>query len=465
MRLLHAAVLATRRVPVVGAAWRAAYAGASAACARGLAALPGASAVVLHRGAARAPEPGVSDLDFILVREPLPAAAEAAWLRGLGAALRRLRRAFPMLGDVWVAEPAELERYLRVGGLRAWEDRPGWRALAGELPAPPPYEGSALKRRLDAWVWAFVAHMELTRRLLRPGRDLPEKRDADARKMHADAVRLSAYAGSPGDAPPAPRPPPDPRPLRALWLESAGALDAAAKTLAAEASDGASSAPAWPAPRGAAAAAAERGLRSLGARALVLDAPYHTWAVFDDGTAPQRLCDAARTLAAEPLLPGVPLALTASSWSLLLQSSYLGAPLGGLDGPAVSAKDGLFAGWGPTSLGEPRGGLTRLPADLRRAAADEAAAWMAVWWRGLWTEESFPNRFVLYHLHVRTAQLALARSGRPVPSAWDALLSGPALRFAREEPAVCVDGVPRAALAPEHTAAVAAALARLGEPA
>jgi hypothetical protein len=449
----------------VGAAWRAAYAGASAACARGLAALPGVSAVVLHRGAARSPEPGVSDLDFILVRGPLSPHAEAAWLEGLAAARRRLRGAFPMLGDLWVAEPAELERYLRVGGLRAWEDRPGWRILAGELPAPPPYEGGALRRRLDAWVWAFVAHMELTRRLLRPGRDLPEKREADARKMHADAVRRSAFAGSPGSGSPAVRPAADRRPLRALWPESAGALSAASEALAADAAEGTSAAAPWPAPAHGPAAAAERGLRSLGARALVLDAPYHTWAVFDDGASPERLCEAARALAAEPLLPGVPLALTASSWALLLQSSYLGAPLGGLDGPAVPAGDGLFAGWGPTSLGDPRGGLARLPAALRRAAAAEAAAWMAVWWRGLWTEESFPNRFVLYHLHVRAAQLSLARAGRPVPSAWDALLGGPALRFAREEPAACVDGVPRAALAPEHAAAVAAALRTLGEPA
>lgn len=458
MRLLHAAVLATRRTPVVGAAWRAAYAGAAQACARGLGRLPGVEAVVLHRGAARAPEPGVSDLDFILVRSPLPPEAEAAWLARLAEAKRRLKRAFPMLGDLWVAEPAELERYLRLGGLRAWEDRPAWRVLRGALPPAPVYEGGPLKRRLDAWVWAFTAHMELTRRLLRPGPDLPGKRDADLRKMHADVLRLTAFLLDPAAHAPAARAASDGTEPRVLWLEAARALAAASSALLAETAEGASDAGPWPAPP--VPAAAERLRAGLGARALVFDAPYHSWAVFDDDASAETLWDAARALASDPSAPGVPMALTAGSWSLVLQSSYLGAPLGGLDGAGLHAGPGLFAGWGPTSVGAPRSGLPRLPDALRRAAAEEASSWMALWWRALWAEESFANRFALYHLHVRAAQVSLAAAGRPVPSAWDALLEGPALRFAREEPAACVDGVPRAALAPAHAAAFAAALGR-----
>lgn len=466
MSLLHRAVLATRNTPLLSAAWRAAYAGAAASCAAGLEALPGVRAVILHRGAARAPEPGVSDLDFILLRDPLDPAAEAAWLTRLAAAKRRLRRVFPMLGDFWVAEPAELERYLRVGGLRAWEDCPGWRVLRGALPPAPACEADALKRRFDAWVWAFIAHMELTRRALLPGRDLPAKRAADLRKMHADCLRLSHFVLDPSAAAPAPRPPSDPRGDKALWLDSARALSAASAALLARAAEGTSSAEPWPSPADASRARAAEALRrSLGARAVVLDAPYHSWAVFADSTPPERLWDAARALAAEPDLPGVPVAVTVSSWALILQSSYLSAPLGGLDGPALRSGPGLFAGWGPVCVGDPRGGLARLPRQLRRAAAEEAASWMALWWRPLWAEQSFGNRFVLYHLHVRAAQLARALEGRPVPSAWDALLEGPTLRFALEEPTACVEGVPRAALAPEHAATLAAALSRRAVPA
>jgi len=462
--LLHRAVLATRTTPLVRSAWRAAYSGASTSCAAGLGSLPGVRTVVLHRGAARSPDPGVSDLDFILLRDPLAPEEEPAWLIRLARAKRRLRRVFPMLGDLWVAEPAELERYLCIGGLRAWEDRPGWRSLRGALPPPPPYAGDLLRRRLDAWVWAFTAHMELTRRVFRPAPDLPAKREADLRKMHADCRRLCDFTIDPSAAAPAPRPAPDPRPAAALWLESARALSEAASRILADASDGPSSAEAWPHPAAeATATAAERLRAELGARALVLDAPYHSWVVLDDGTPTERLWNAAQALAEDPLMSGVPMALTASSWSLLLQSSYLGAPLGGLDGPAARPGGGLFAGWGPASVGDARGGLCRLPPAVRRAAAAEAASWMALWWRSLWAEESFGNRFVLYHLHVRSAQLASTLAGRPVPSAWDALLEGPALRFAREEPAACVDAVPRAALSPTHAVALARAMRRLGE--
>lgn len=462
--LLHRAVLATRGVPLLRSAWGAAYGAATTSCAAALGSLPRVETVILHRGAARAPEPGVSDLDFILVRAALEPDEEPAWLARLAGSRRRLRAAFPMLGDLWVAEPHELERYLRLGGLRAWEDRPGWRALRGSLPPAPPYAGDALRRRLDAWVWAFTAHMELTRRIFRPAPDIPAKRDADLRKMHADCARLCAFLMDPHAAAPAPRPSSDAREPAALWLDSARDLaEASARTLAA-AGAGTSSAEAWPAPAEDATARAAEALRArLGARALVLDAPYHSWAVFGDDAGPERLRDAVGALASRPAFPGVPMALTVSSWSLLLQSSYLGAPLGGLDGPAGRPGPGLFAGWGPASAGDPRVGLTRLDPAARRAASAEAASWMALWWRGLWTEESFGNRFALYHLHVRAAQLSAALAGSPAPSAWDALLEGPALRFAREEPAACVDNVPRAALSPAHAVSFARALRRLGE--
>ncbi|TBR20637.1 hypothetical protein EPO15_12570, partial [bacterium] len=308
--LLHRAVLATRSTPVVGRLWRAAYRGAAASCAAGLASLPHVEAVVLHRGAAGAPDPGVSDLDVLLVRGS--AASEPAWLARLAATKGRLKRAFPMLGDLWVAEPGELERYLRRGGLRAWEDRPGWRVLRGALPPAPPYAGDPLKRRLDAWTWAFIAHMELTRRLLRPAPDIPAKRDADLRKMHADCRRLSDFVLAAGSGPTA-RARPDGRGPRELWLDSARALAEASAVLAVEGAETERSFEPWPSPAGA-AGAAEALCRNLRARGVVLDAPYHCWAVLEDGAGPERLWAASVAMAAEPALPGVPMALTASAW-------------------------------------------------------------------------------------------------------------------------------------------------------
>ena len=104
-RLLQRAVLRTRRLPGLRSLYRGIYAGAVDVSARAFLALPDVEAVYLHRGLSREGwEPGLSDIDLILVRsEPAPGENEAASLALLASRLSGLHRMFPMLGDAGFA--------------------------------------------------------------------------------------------------------------------------------------------------------------------------------------------------------------------------------------------------------------------------------------------------------------------------------------------------------------------------
>lgn len=484
-RALHRWVLATRRLPGLRALYRGIYSMAVASAARFLRALPGVSGIVLHRGmTGRSWEPGVSDIDLILVRRPCPEGGEASWLRRLARRLDALRLVFPMLGDLWIGEEAEVADYLRWGGLRAWEDPPRWRWLGGRGAAAPALAESLEKRRrLDPWVWAFVSHMEISRRFLRPGPQAPEKAAAEIRKLYVDFRRYADFAAGedlaarPRTREEAARDLPEAGKMdaRRLWLDSASRLAEASKVVLGRVASARRARAVFPAAR---PGEDSRPLRELlaavkAAAGVVVDAPYHTYLLLAEGSAPSDYESAARALSASPV-PGVPLALEPAAWALVLQSSYLGAPLGwlGWDGDCPAAQgEGLFAGWGPRAAGTTESLLPLLPEGLRWEAAAEAASWMALWWRYLWIAPGWPSRFVLYHLYTRALGLRLALAGTPsgpfslesrllercagrFPA--DASFLESAGRFFRHEPAACVDDLARSSLAPEHLEALSA---------
>ncbi|MBI3553939.1 MAG: glycosyltransferase [Elusimicrobia bacterium] len=425
IRTLHRAVLRTRGLPGLNALYRGVYAGAVAGSARALHALPGIRSVYLHRGLTRDGwEPGVSDIDLVLLCEDGRQDADV-FLRDLGARLAALRRPFPMLGDVWLGSGEELRNYLRWGGLRAWEDAPDWRLVRGASVETPACAESDSKRRwLDPWVWIFVNHMEICRRLFSPAPCLPEKRDADLRKLYLDVRRYSDFILAPDGSAKAPatraqlkeaareaaRTPP-----RALWLESSLRLARASRAVLAAAASPARAEAAFPAPPARDRERLERLLAGSRARQAVFDPPYHTYLLLDEGASERDYLRAARSLLDHPQ-PCVPMVLEPSAWTLALQSSYLGAPLGWLGGEGERGQDrppAPFDGWGACALGDLAGRLPLLSARLRWETAAESASWMALWWRALWIGPRWPNRFVLYHLYTRAMGLRLILDGAP----------------------------------------------------
>ncbi|MBI5211584.1 MAG: hypothetical protein HY927_16570 [Elusimicrobia bacterium] len=494
MGLLHRAVLETRRVPVLGSLYRGAYAGAAAGAAAAFYGLEGVVAVHLHRGLTGGTwEPGVSDIDLILVRSPsADAKAERRFLLRLGARRAAVKAAFPMLGDLWIGEEGEVARYLRWGGLRSWEDRPRWRRLLGR-PAPPLDlgESPAKRRWLDAWVWVFVNHMEICRRFFGPPAGPAQKRLADCRKLFLDVRRYADSIDGDGEGALLTRsemqarvPALEAAGLRRLWLDSAARLgEVSAAVLGRLGTDGEGRAALPPPGRQTPCASAlARLLAGSGGLCVVRDLPYHTYVVLDDAAGSAALERAADAVLREPP-PGVPMVLTAAAWALALQSSYLGAPLGWLGwegrGGGGAGRGGAFGGWGACALGEPLERLRLLPRRLRWETAAEAASWMALWWRSLWIGPGWTNRFALFHLYTRALGLRLALEGAPTGpySDWEGLFGRCAARFETErplleslgaffrcEPAECIDRFRREHLAPEHLEALHGFMAGLRRP-
>lgn len=476
---LHRAVLRTRHWPGLGALYRGIYSAGVEVCAKGFYALGGFSAVYLHRGMTSASwEAGVSDIDLILLRSNGKGPAdEKYFLARLSSRLRMLKKLFPMLGDLWIGDKDELDCYLRWGGLRAWEDPPRWRKLLGEpIAVPALAESPEKKRRFDPWVWAFVSHMEVSRRFFHPTGP-PEKNESDLRKIFLDACRFSLYAGAKEEAPDgllsrdearSRFPQADDKSPKELWLESVMFLAEASREVLKRLA-GPETGP-TPFPQKVDSDSWMHDLKkSSGALAVVSDQPYHTYLILPEKADLNDFSRAAESLLAEPP-PGVALVVTPDTWALLLQSSYLGAPLGWLEStaPRDSAPSGPFAGWETRALGE-LAEIPLLPPRLRWEIAAEAASWMALWWRYLWIAPGWLNRFVLYHLYTRALGLRLmlletpsgpfsdwggliARSARSLPDQnlfWESLA-----QFFRAEPEPCLGGTARSALASEHLEAL-----------
>jgi hypothetical protein len=477
-RVLQRAVLRTRGLPGFRALYKGIYAGAVAGSARALHALPGMESVYLHRGMSRAGwEPGLSDIDLVLVRaESLPGGDESEFLSRLAARAAGLRRWFPMLGDLWLGSPPELRDYRRWGGLRAWEDVPHWKLLAGRAADFPALAESEAKRRwLDPWVWLFINHMEICRRVFGGG-ESPERADAQIRKLSLDVRRYSDFIMSAGE-PLLSREQAKERAsdlagmsARELWLDSSLRLARASRRVLSQVATGETASAAFPV---SSSESLRRLVSSVGAaRGAVTDLPYHTYLLLGDGASPADYERAAEALSAEPQ-PGVALVLEPAAWALLLQSSYLGAPLGWLasGGGAPSARgETVFPGWGASACGETPERIPLLSERLRLETAAEAASWMQLWWRSLWIAPGCPNRFVLYHLYTRALGLRLmlaGEAGLPLCD-WELLLARAASRFEEEsrpsarlrslllsEPAAALDSTSRAAVASGHFTAAA----------
>ena len=493
-RWVHGTVLRTRGLPGLSALYRGAYRVALEECGRVFRTVPGVAGVWLHRGMSRrAWEPGVSDIDLILLREP-SGAPEGEWgsWAALAAARAELKRAFPMLGDLWVGDAAELRNYLHWGGLRVWEDAPHWTPLAGQGPSslgrPESLEDPVKRRWLDPWAWALVSFMEVSRRLFQRGKGNPGKTLADTRKLFLDFWRYTGLILDEGEpAPESPRsraetfrglPELEAWSPRELWLRAARRLGAASRKVLEKMDCEGRAAVHFPGPVPG-SGESERLQALLAAspavRGAVCDPPYHSYALMDE-EAGDADYGAVWDRFRKGDLPGVPLALSSASWALCLQSAYLGAPLGwiGHDGPVP--REGLFSDWSPCALGGTDGPVPLLSERPRWEVAAEAASWMALWWRYLWIDPLWENRFALFHLYTRSLGLRLTLAGAPSGPFCDleglcsraassfpeeAVFCDSLRRFSREEPRECVEALPRASLAPGHPAGLAAQMSAL----
>lgn len=478
-RVLHQAVLRTRRTPGLRSLYRAIYGGAVAGAARSLYGLNGVSSVYLHRGLTREGwEPGVSDIDLLVLREDELEGGEGEFLARFSARLAALRRPFPMLGDLWLGTPEEARHYLRWGGLRAWEDAPDWKLLCGGAIEIPALRESQLKKRwLDPWVWLFISYMEICRRTFGPRGELALKSDADLRKIYLDVLRLSNFLSEGAGAllPRAAQRERSPEALRLssrdLWLDAALRLSRASRLVLSRAASENTALAQWPAapPK----SPAHQRLKALvgavpGARGAVCDEPYHTYLLLGDGASARDYDRAAAGLLKHPQA-GVAMVLEAPALFLAMQSSYLGAPLGWLGSGSGGASAGgraLFPDWGACAYGQPLPAAALLPERLRWETAAEAASWMLLWWRSLWIGAGWSNRFVLYHLYTRALALGLLLDGQASGPFCDWELLG-ARRSARVksllegESAANLDCRAREALAPGHLPALAGLMAGL----
>jgi len=370
-------------------------------------------------------DPGVSDIDLLLLVE------DGADLCELSPVRDSLRRVFPVLGDLWIGTQEEYRRYLQWGGSRAVEDPPTWKTLAGEpIASDVKNLQSEAKRPLNAWHWCFVSLMELSRRLFLPSEDPKGKKEADSRKLFADVIRYAEAARGRAlkdrrtvlSSLPATS-------LERMWAKAGLLLDGASYEISDTLGLGEGEVP----PR-------------------YTDLPYHVYRIFK-GRLSLELLDNERRAVERQRADAVPLVISEKTWSLLVRSAYPGAPLGRFEDSGAHL------------------------ADLSWECAAEAASWFCLWRRAVWIDEAFPNRFALKHLYTRAAGLRLLLCGHPVPfdetealferSAdlfkEDAPLYRSIARFLKEEPAACLEGVPRRLLAPEHEKALDVLSSRLAQ--
>ncbi len=380
-RGILAAVLRTRRWPVLGRAYRLIYVLPvrifQAACAldRRVAFL------AAHRSwAAGVWQPGTSDVDLLIGARDLDGAGGPAWLSRHWRRWLRLKKPFPFLGECLTATPADWAAYARWGGLRARDLSRQLFVLSGRAPSEQPRpvspkealeplgETAHAYTRLMAWaLWppsspaVAASHAEKAARdLLRvsatpPGEPLALSRETafDAAGSAARPYRLAlsalARAAAEGRD--------DPRARAELCAAGLATLDGLASAAA----------PAWriaapgarppEPPRVAAAPAApielarRRAWRERLAQALgpvlvagCCDDVYRSWLVLED-EAPAGAWTAAfealSGLPPEDRPSTLPLLVTRGVWAAWSRLAYLESPLRFLE-PGTTGEDALY---------------------------------------------------------------------------------------------------------------------------
>lgn len=135
---LRAFVLGTRRLPPLRAAYRAIYALPAAYLGLETRWRRWARGLYAYRGWTTADwEPGISDVDLVLIAEDLSGEAGGGRLGSFRRRFEALRRWFPFLGECLAMEPREWDAWLGFRPLRARETAPQLKPLAGPaLPVP-----------------------------------------------------------------------------------------------------------------------------------------------------------------------------------------------------------------------------------------------------------------------------------------------------------------------------------------
>jgi hypothetical protein len=442
-RRLLERVLATRRSALWRPLYRLAYASAAAWLPLRLRACRGVRAAGLHRGWSGPDwEPGVSDLDALVVAEGLSGAAGSLWLRRFWRRYGGWKAALPFLGEVLVAERAEAAAFVRAGGARS-------SALAAALPGPWPapdgagWDGRALERvhaytRLlqccfaEDELWARNARQAAkglldALRYAQPGEAVSRSEAARTLARGGAARALEVLQGpAPGD------------PALAIGRAAAQALAALDR-----AADGVAPVPARPAdaaPTGDAAVESLRQCFGPGTLGVLSDDLYRSFVVLDERAAETEelalsLAQAARRHA---LRPGtLPVPVTPRVWGALARVPYLEDPTRGLGfdpsgGPLARRAAGrLLPGSSQAAWGVCRERQAVSEGDLR-ASARAAAANLALTWRWLGCASSGADPRAAFHYLLSRSlglRLLLERGAAPGFFGLDALLERAAAEF------------------------------------
>lgn len=476
-RGLRSAVLRTRRLPLFGAAYRAAYAVPVRAL-QVWAKLDGnAAALYAHRSWTRRDwEPGLSDVDLLVAARDLSGEQGRRWLERFWARFALLKGGFPFLGECLVAEPAELDGYADWGGFRARGYAGQLTALTGRAPAvrARPESPKAALEPLGELAHAYTRLMSTA--LWRP--DAGQAGRSSARNAALDVARLSAASSGAGPAELASREAAlaaaggegaafraplealaaaeSPRARAELCAAGLARLHAgAARALAAWPAAGASGLDVLqPAAETSPAAQVElrrrRGLAEEYARACggalvagCADDLYRACLVLDDAAAaPETLAGVFEGISRLVALRGepatLPLVLTVSAWKVWSRLAYLESPTRFLE-PGAGAGDLLTRAGGPApgawqySWGRERLAPVETPDGLVLDLARESLAALRCGWRWQASEASPLSRdYVQHYLLGRVMGLRLL-SERGVAASFFAL-DPLKERYAREFP-------------------------------
>jgi hypothetical protein len=130
---LRAFVLATWQFPLVGTMYRWVYVLVSMMFTYLLGRMKGVRSLYLRRGMASGNWiPGSSDIDTLLVVDAVAPENELEMLLQLKAMYRKVKKVFPVIGEMQIVTEKELNNYFTSGDMRAWEAGKNWKLLAGE---------------------------------------------------------------------------------------------------------------------------------------------------------------------------------------------------------------------------------------------------------------------------------------------------------------------------------------------